>query len=352
MAKFTDICYQAMNEIWGQGNFYNFARSVFDRSRSRTAVWNGDSQADWTGLAYSVASGIRAGLLGFSQWGSDTGGYLRTNSTPSEELFARWMHFSAFSPMYEILIGPNHNPLYDYSPRLLAILKSTANLHTRLIPYIRSYTYQASQTGLPVMRALFLEYPGDDAIFETADAYAFGRELLVAPVVTAGGSRSVYFPKGHGKFIEFFNKTLVFAGGDTHNVTDLPLEAVPVYVREGAIVPTGDVYQGNAKWMGGWQPRIALDVFHSYAVSVSTFTYYRGREAQDGGGPGPATITLTTDAARRSVSIGYDDLGVEGVLNIWYKGGPRNETRMQSVTLPSGGRAQVLRIDGLGSVFE
>ena len=97
MGLFEQICYDNMKSRWGESNFYNFARSVVDRSRARTAVWNGDSHANYTGLAYSVASGIRAGLLGFSQWGSDTGGYVRVTGntqSPTQELWARWMHFS------------------------------------------------------------------------------------------------------------------------------------------------------------------------------------------------------------------------------------------------------------------
>jgi len=339
-----------MADVWGAGNFYNFARSAFDRDRSHTAIWNGDSTADFTGLAYSVASGIRAGLLGFSQWGSDTGGYLRGPGAPTEEVFARWMHFSAFSPMYELMLGGGHTPWYDYSSALVAVFKKTADLHTRLIPYIRSYQYQATRTGLPVIRALFLEYPDDDAAYDTPDAYAFGREFLVAPIVTAGGSRAVYFPRGGGRFLEYFNKTLVFAGGEVHNVTDLPLDATPAYVREGAIVPTGDVYQGNARWERGWAPRLSIDVFPSYNVGRSVFTYYRGREGQ--GRAGPATITLTTDARARSITVEYDDLGVDGAVNIWHRGGPQNVTRSQSINLPSGGWGQVLRIDGLVSLFD
>ena len=77
MTLFEQLLYETMAEKWGEGNFYNFARSVVDRSRSKTAVWNGDAHSNFSGLAYSVTSGIRAGLIGFSQWGSDTGGYIR-----------------------------------------------------------------------------------------------------------------------------------------------------------------------------------------------------------------------------------------------------------------------------------
>ena len=74
MDKFLKLAYQTMVQKWGPSNFYNFARSAVDRSRQYTHVWNGDSAANFSGLAYSVASGIRAGLVAFPIWGSDTGG--------------------------------------------------------------------------------------------------------------------------------------------------------------------------------------------------------------------------------------------------------------------------------------
>lgn len=338
---FNELCYKAMETVWGKGNFFSFARSAFDRSRSKVAIWNGDSQANFTGLQYSVASAIRAGLLGFSHWGSDTGGYLRTNSTPTEELWARWMHFSAFSPMYEIMVGTKHTPWYDYSPRLVRVLKDTAALHTSLIPYIRSYAYAASQTGLPVMRALFLEYPDDDKVAETGDAYAFGKEFLVAPIVTQGGNRTVYFPRGQGRFLEYFNKSQTFKPGETHEITNMPLEYSPVYVREGAIIPTGDVFQGNAKWVANWKPHLVIEVYPSYNVSVSSFTYYRDKEST----PLNGTTSITMTARSGNVTIQSGDLGVDGTILVYHKNGVEN------ITLPSG-EEHTLHIGGLVSLFE
>src|SRR5262245_5551631 len=96
------------------------------------------------------------------------------------------------------MVGTGHTPWYaPYTDELVKVLKQTADWHMKLIPYIKSYTYQATQTGIPVMRALFLEYPEDSSIYETSDAYAFGAELFVAPYVTEGGSRTVYFPKSN-----------------------------------------------------------------------------------------------------------------------------------------------------------
>lgn len=107
MTLFEQLVYETMIEKWGSSDkFYNFARSAVDRSRSRTHIWNGDSHSNFTGLQYSVASGIRAGLIGFAQWGSDTGGYIRVNQPiangPTEELWARWSKLQS-RPQYVIL---------------------------------------------------------------------------------------------------------------------------------------------------------------------------------------------------------------------------------------------------------
>jgi len=333
-----------MVDKWGAGNFFSFSRSVVDRARSLTAVWNGDSQADWEGLAFSVASGIRAGLLLFSTWGSDIGGYTRPDeTTPSEELWARWMQFGAFSPHYvsyypiylrdftvmevfltlailqEIMVGDGHTPWYEpYSSELLDVLKKTADWHTRLIPYIRSYTYQSTQTGIPVIRALFLEYPVDGTIYETGDAYAFGAEFFVAPFIAEGGVRTVYFPdagenSASRKFVDWFNKTAIYHGGTEIEVA-LPLDEFPVYVREGSIVPTGDIYQGNAKWIEDWKPTLEIEFYPSYAVEESRFEYLRA----DGE---IAVITMRTNREAETVLVQTDALGVEGVFKVYSKTG-------------------------------
>lgn len=101
MDLFIQLCYETMEERWGESNFYDFARSAVNRSRARTAVWNGDSHAsaNFSDLQNTVTSCIRAGLIGFSQWRSDTGGYIRSLDDLIPDLWARWMLFSTFSPV-------------------------------------------------------------------------------------------------------------------------------------------------------------------------------------------------------------------------------------------------------------
>lgn len=304
---FEQLCYETMIEKWGESNFYDFARSAVDRSRARTAVWNGDSHSNYSGLAYSVTSGIRAGLLGYSQWASDTGGYIRGPNDPAQELWARWMWFSTFAPVYEIMIGTNHTPWYPpYTSELVDVLKETANLHHDLLPYIKSYTYQAHTTGISVMRAAFLETPTDGKAWSLTDSYFFGSEFFIAPIVNAGGSRTVYFPQGY-KYLEYFNKTTVHEGGSTCDV-DLSVHYVPAYVRAGAIVPRGDILQANNKWTADWKPELTVELYPSAEVPYSSFAYYNGAAKIE------VPITMMVDAVAGGVTVEYGAVGVNGTL--------------------------------------
>ncbi|KAF2118279.1 glycosyl hydrolases family 31-domain-containing protein [Lophiotrema nucula] len=321
MSIFIKLVYDTMVQKFGPSNFYNFARSAVDRSRRYTHVWNGDSAANFTGLAYTVASGIRSGLIAFPIWGSDTGGYTREGAlAPSAEVWARWMWFSAFSPVYELMLGTNHTPWYPpYNQSTVDVMKQTANLHADLTPYIKSYAHQATKNGLPIIRALFLETPKDAKTWEVNDQYFFGEEFLVAPIVTTGGSRSVYFPVGKSKkYLNYFSKREVHAAGTTANVT-VPLTSVPVYVPQGGIIPRGDIYQGNAKWIDDWQPFLIIEVFPSWEVQESSFTYYSG----EGANGTAAKISMVTNKEKRTVRVEYEDLGSEAAVLLWCQEGSR-----------------------------
>ena len=95
------------------------------------------------------------------------------------------------------MLRTNYTPWYPpYTSDLAAVLKQTANLHHDLLPSIKPHTYESAQTSVPLIRAPFLEASADKKAYTIADEYFFGSEFLVAPIVNAGGCRSIYFPKG------------------------------------------------------------------------------------------------------------------------------------------------------------
>ena len=334
---FEQLCYESMVDRWGPSHFYNFARSSVDRSRARTWIWNGDSHSNFSGLAYSVASGIRAGLVGFPVWSSDTGGYIRGLNDPTEELWARWMWFSAFSPVYELMLGTNHTPWYPpYTSNLVSVLKDTANLHHSLLPYIKSYTHQASLNGLPIIRALFLEHPEDQHAHTIADQYFFGEQFLVAPIVNPGGSRTVYFPgEAKTKYLEYFNKASVHAGASRASVS-VPVSSIPAYVVAGAIVPRGDILQANNKWTEDWKPYLDIEVFPSFEVPRTNFVYYNGNSGK------VVDIEMVNDRRRRTVEVTWGHIGVSGTLVVYTKDGQQNSTLNAN-----GGRAEFRNVQSL-----
>jgi len=107
-----------------------------------------------------------------------TGGYI---GRPDKELFARWLEFSAYSPMTEVLLGPKRTIWNDYDDELVAIAQEQVRAHHDLIPYTRSFMYEATRTGLPIMRSLIFAYPDDVSLYDTWDEYLYGSEILVAP---------------------------------------------------------------------------------------------------------------------------------------------------------------------------
>lgn len=330
MSIFIKLLYDVMAKKWGKSRFYNFARSAVDRSRAHTGIWNGDAHADWQGLRYTVASGIRAGLLGFSMWGSDTGGYNRQpNYNLTTELWARWMWFSTFSPVYEIMVGTGNTPWYPpYSPKaatelskisspLMDILKQTTKMHHQLRPYIKSHTYKATQNGVPLLRALILEAPNDPKGYEIPDQYFFGDAFLVAPIVAAGGRRAVYFPDKGARYIDYFDKNLSYTGGTAVDI-QVPLTRAPVYVRMGSIIPIGDTYKGNNNWTQNWKPKVQVEFFPSFDVPMSIFMYWNGTHQ--------VMLKMETFGVEGGVGIEYGNLGIDAELIVWTKkGGMRAE---------------------------
>ena len=277
------------------------SRDTFDTGRKYTSVWSGDTQSTFTGVAYSLAEGLRSGAIVMPNWGSDIGGYL---GQPSEEVYARWLELGAFSPIMEAMVGGGQTPWYNYSPALVEIARKHAALHHDLMPYARSVLFAATTTGAPLMRALVFAYPDDPKLANLWDEYLFGSELLVAPVITGGATgRSVYLPAG--RWLDYNGRASIVGGGQT-TMAAAPRDTIPVFVREGAIVPRGDVHRGNNNWTPDWKPSLRIEVFPSFRVR-SHFDYYTGA----------AVVGIDAGGSGRDLTIQLGDLALPGQLDVY-----------------------------------
>src|SRR5262249_43348840 len=241
--------------------------------------------------------------------GSDTGGYIN-HPPPTKELFARWLEFSAYSPMMEVLIGPKRTIWYDHDQELVDIARKYAATHHDLIPYTRSYMYQATKTGMPIMPSLVFAYPSDQKLADTWDEYLYGADLLVAPVSTEGAtSRSIYLPAG--QWLDYNDKTAVHKGAATFTA-NAPLGAIPVFVREGAIISRGDILKANNSWEANWRPKLHIEVFPSSTIA-SKFDYFSGDAAE----------TIAVSPKGKGIEISFPDLGINGDLEIYCRSATR-----------------------------
>jgi alpha-glucosidase len=205
-----------------------------------SAIWTGDNVASWDHLRLSIPMLTNLGVSGVALVGADVGGF---SEDPSPELYARWLQAAALTPFlrsHSEFASKPHEP-YSFGPAFTDINRATVELRYRLLPYLYTLFREHTETGAPVMRPLWFEYPSDERTYLVEDQYLVGRDLLVAPVVTEGrAKRRVYFPKGDAWVDWWTGKT--YAGGSDEEV-DAPLERLPLFARAGATVPVQPVVQ-------------------------------------------------------------------------------------------------------------
>ena len=236
--KYAVLYNNAMEELIQndlKGNGVLFQRSATVGNMNHAILWGGDNEASFSpenGLPTVVTAGLGAGLSGMALWTADLGGYLKHGHAPDEaQVFMRWTEYAAFSPAMEIISTSNMGA-WDYGDAALANYKRFAVLHMSLFPYRYAAAQEAARDGMPLMRALVLTNQNDQRAREAKDEYRFGPDFLVAPVTDAGVARTVYLPKGD--WVNYWTG-MQATGGSTLNV-DVPVDAIPVYVRAGAVI--------------------------------------------------------------------------------------------------------------------
>lgn len=317
MNEFTVLVHKmAYEQLYARygAEAYQFARNNYDRSRKYASTWNGDTSTNFAGLIQSVKMATRSGAINFPMSGSDTGGY--TGAAPNKEVFARWLGFSSNTSIMEVLLGPNRtpwNPPFTTGananpPTLVDIARKHAQEHHDLIPYVRSALYNATQTGMPVMRMMPFVFPNDASVGDMWDEYMFGDALLVAPVTTAGAtSRSVYLPAG--TWYDYNDKLTRLTGPSTIAAA-APLDVIPRYVKAGSIIPRGDIFKSNNNWTANWAPDLRIEFFPAQGIT-SGFDYYNGT----------ALIPIRGARMGNVVTLKFNNPGIDGKVEMYAIGG-------------------------------
>lgn len=220
--------------------------------------WSSDVQSTWEALRRQVPAGLGMTASGIAYWSSDTGGWQWPNGPTAQhpvlvdpagatamapsyrdypELFVRWFQYNAFTPTLRIHGQRPTTALWDYGAAAEPILADTLRLRYSLIPYLYALGYQTWESGAPFMRALFMDFPDDQAAKTLGNEYMMGPAFLVAPVTDQGTtSRRVYLPAGSDWYDWWTDKR--YTGGQWITAA-APIEHIPLFVRAGSIIPIG-----------------------------------------------------------------------------------------------------------------
>jgi len=215
------------------GFTFVWSRSTWAGGQRYPVHWGGDSSPLWSNLVPQIAGGLSLGLSGFTFWSHDIGGFF--GDKDDEILLIRWLQAGVFCS-HPRIHGMGPQELYRFSPDVLWIGREFIKLRYRLMPYVLEQAKASAAAGLPMMRALVVEFQDDPNTWHIADQFLFGDSLLVAPVYDASGQRRVYLPAGG--WIDWWTKEPI-EGGRWITVRS-PLETIPLYQREGSHVPLSD----------------------------------------------------------------------------------------------------------------
>jgi alpha-glucosidase len=257
---------------------FQMTRAAYAGLQRYTFGWSGDSGngnnvlEGWQQMANQIPVGLSAGMGIIPFWTTDISGYCgEVKDYPAmAELYVRWMQFGIFTPLSRAHHeGSNAVEPWLFGKEAEDISRNVIEMKYRLFPYIYTYAREAHDTGLPLMRALFLEYPNDRETFKLNGQFLFGKELLIAPVVEKGAvTKDVYLPEG--EWINYHDCKTVHRGGQWITV-DAPLEVVPVFVKKGSIIPTMPVMQYIHE-----KPvyPVTFDIFPATVSQQAAFTLY------------------------------------------------------------------------------
>ena len=222
-----------------------------------------DSLPTFTNFKAHLRALLNLTLSGYSNVGYDIGGW---DSHGPADVYARTFAAATFNPFMWAHGQKDHEP-YTYGPAVEDAARAWLGWRYRLLPFLYSLSEEAHRTGLPVQRALPLALPGDPAAARVDDQFFVGDDLLIAPVFDASGGRALYLPSG--TWYDLFGGATPITGGGTIARENVPWDAIPAYVRAGAILPLGPAMSWSDE-----RPVDPLTVRYFAAQATSSFVLY------------------------------------------------------------------------------
>ena len=318
----ADAIYNGQRSVWkGKANeprVFLLTRSGFaGEQRFSTATWSGDIGTRWEDMRAQMTAGLNYSISGIPFWGMDQGGFCVENRYVAaqqiydrtkvenedlkewRELQTRWNQFGTFIPLFRSHGQWPLREIWNIAPDDHPAYKSFVyydKLRYRLMPYLYSMAGWAHFKDYTLMRALVMDFNGDKEVENIGNQWMFGPALMACPVgYYKARNRSVYFPKQCGWYNLYTNEYI--EGGQTL-VVDAPYEQIPVFVREGAIIPFGPEMEWSDE-----KPAELINLY-VYAGQNGSFQLYEDEGTNYNYEKGKyATIDINYDDAAKTIGF-------------------------------------------------
>ncbi|MGV6846317.1 MAG: glycoside hydrolase family 31 protein [Lutibacter sp.] len=218
---------------------FAITRSAYSGTQRYTSTWTGDNSATWDHLSIANAQAQRLCMSGFSFVGSDIGGFA---GQPNGELYTRWIQLGVFHPFCRTHSSGDHGDQepYSFGPQVTDIVRKFIEIRYQLLPYLYTAFYNYVQEGIPILKSLVLFDQNDRQTYYRNDEFIYGEKILVCPIIEPNAKgRRMYFPKGN--WYNFWNYEIE-TGGEEKWV-DADIDSLPVFIKEGAIIPKYPIQQ-------------------------------------------------------------------------------------------------------------
>lgn len=224
--------FDVLEEARGVGDAVLFARSATVGGQTMPVHWGGDSTSTFESMAETLRGGLSLAFSGFGFWSHDIGGF---EGTPDADVFKRWTAFGLLSSHSRLHGSDSYRVPWLFDEEAVEVTRIFTKLKLRLMPYLYAAGLEASTSGVPILRPMHIEFPDDPGVGHLDRQYMLGADLLVAPVFSAEGVVEFYLPAG--SWTNYFTGEVVKGGSwrtETHG-----FESLPLYVRDGAVIPVG-----------------------------------------------------------------------------------------------------------------
>ena len=234
--RYNMALWNAVKDNSGEGVIW--ARSAWAGSQRYPLHWGGDAATNNIGMLGDLRGGLSLGLSGFSFWSHDMGGFVTASP---EDIYRRWLPFGFLSSHTRAHGAPPTEP-WLISESFTDAFRRCAEMKYALMPYVYAQAKDCSNRGLPMLRALFVEFPHDAGAWLVEDEYMFGSQILVAPLMESGTERVCYLPAG--RWIDYQSGEVYEGGYRTIKAGEIPCV---ILVRDGSLIPHVPVAQSTDK---------------------------------------------------------------------------------------------------------